>query len=453
MKKITIIIVTGLIFLTILLVVLISLLRGTIGEIEPDWHRTWGGTDNDYGYAITECNGYLYVLSKTWGHHGPTGLSLLKYDTNGNIIWEETWGGSMNDQWCDFVSYNDYLYIVGANDGYGGRSDDVLILRYDTDGNLIWQRTWDNGDDEYGYSITEYGGFLYIVGRSYQSYNEQDLLLLKYDTDGNQIWTTIWSGWNTSWGYNIVGNKGFLYVLSRVVDYDQNEYDQALLKYDTNGNLIWVQICAQGYFADNINKRLLAYDGAIYITSSNLIQGYFELLLIKYDLNGNLLWSRAWSRCAYSSNVGQSITGYNGYLYVMGTTSMNISSNRDLILLKYDTNGNMEWVKKWGEEGVEDGDQIITHDGYLYLIGETESYGSGEKDVLIMKINTFEISPYWGAVIIIFGIIIALIADIFLTRRSKKVYLKKQSKNQVGKMENASQEFLDDEGEKSISEK
>ncbi len=452
MKKITIIVVTGLIFLTILLFVLLSLLRGTIGEIEPDWHRTWGGTDNDFGYAITECNGYLYVLSKTWDHYGPTGLSLLKYDTNGNLIWEETWEGSRYDVWYDIISYENHIYVVGDIE-QGTHNSDVLLLKYDTDGNLIWQRTWDNGDDDNGYCITEYGGFLYIVGRSYQSYSEQELLLLKYDTDGNQIWMTTWSSGDVSWGDNIIGYKGFLYVLGSNIDYERNEYNQVLLNYDTDGDLLWVRTCEEVDFTDSTNKRLLAYNGALYITGYNSTNGFSEIILVKYDLNGNLLWSRAWSRYAQSSNIGESITGYNGYLYILGKTTMNISANTDIVLIKYDTNGNLEWVKTWGDSGAENGNQIINHDGYLYIMGVTDSNSSGGRDVLIMKINSFEISPYWGIVIIIFGIIIAIIADIFLTRKSKKVQSKKQPESQIGKMENASQESLDEGGEESISEK
>ena len=70
------------------------------------------------------------------------------------------------------------IYIVGSTNN--GVTDDVLTLKYDTNGNQIWNTTFDGGENENGYGIAlDSSGNVYLVGETYDGIS-YDYLALKY---------------------------------------------------------------------------------------------------------------------------------------------------------------------------------------------------------------------------------------------------------------------------------
>lgn len=79
----------------------------------------------------------------------------------------------------------------------------------------------------------------------------------------------------------------------------------------------------------------------------------------------------------------------NGELYVVGTTKSQSDPNGDIYLLKLDLEGNIIFERYYGGLSEEEGYNIITtSDGNLMIIGSTQSQGAGMKDVYILKIDT-----------------------------------------------------------------
>lgn len=130
----------------------------SIGEIE--WERVLGGSGRDSGRAVRQTkDGNFIVAANTTSSDGDVTLNrgkndfwVIKLDTKGGTIWQRTFGGSDDDRAADIQQTTDGGYIVvgstSSNDGdVYGRSGflSYWIIRLDVDGHLIWQRALGQG--------------------------------------------------------------------------------------------------------------------------------------------------------------------------------------------------------------------------------------------------------------------------------------------------------------------
>ena len=110
------------------------------------------------------------------------------------------------------------------------------------------------------------------------------------------------------------------------------------------------------------------------------------LLLMKVDLDGNKVWSNTYG--GNGDDFGYSVIEENdGSLLITGMTKSSGDLNGDAWLLKVDSNGNENWRKTYGGTDIDLSRHLIsTIDGYI-MIGNTTSYGSGNNDVFVIKVD------------------------------------------------------------------
>ena len=102
-------------------------------------------------------------------------------------------------------------------------------------------------------------------------------------------------------------------------------------------------------------------------------------LLMKFDLIGNLVWSRKLTGSAITRYSG--VTVLNDNIYVTGLTQ--ISGTNYGIIVKYDSNGNVVWQKSFGSTGNIYSIRAFANE--LYAIGFT---ASTRNVVNLIKLNT-----------------------------------------------------------------
>ena len=136
----------------------------------------------------------------------------MKYDNNWNLLWANNYGGNNIDYFYDLVVDDDNnYYVVGrtfssnitdlANDT--GFNATAVILKYDENGNLLWERFWGgSGSDSFNSIIMDKDGGVIVVGETSSSEIEGSLLsssyyigvIIKYDKDGNVVWLKKYLG-------------------------------------------------------------------------------------------------------------------------------------------------------------------------------------------------------------------------------------------------------------------
>jgi hypothetical protein len=86
---------------------------------KPDieWEKTYGGSQNDKGNAVlnTSDGGYAIVgYTESFGI-GEKDVFLIKTDSNGNKLWERTFGGERDDEGNSILQLSDGGYIIAGN--------------------------------------------------------------------------------------------------------------------------------------------------------------------------------------------------------------------------------------------------------------------------------------------------------------------------------------------------
>ncbi len=211
-----------------LAMLLIAILGTNVSGQVPDW--AWAvsasGTQYDQASTVTaDGSGNIYVAgyfssdsiifdSYTLHNNGIEfeDIFIAKYNSTGNLLWAKSAGGSMDDKPFSVttddignVYLTGYFYspnIVFGNDTLknAGNVGDIFIVKYDTNGNILWSKREGGPGLEIPYAIKiDYNNNIIVTGRfsslsvSFGEFNllqkgSMDIFLVKYDSDGKVLW-------------------------------------------------------------------------------------------------------------------------------------------------------------------------------------------------------------------------------------------------------------------------
>jgi hypothetical protein len=140
-----------------------------------------------------------------------------------------------------------------------------------------------------------------------------------------------------------------------------------------------------GYIVAGITRSLGGGSGSYSIENQ-------DILVMKLDSSGNLQWQKVFGEYGEDGASAIQQTTDGGYILV-GYTG--VSSNRNVWVIKLDSSGNLQWQKVLGGYGEDSGSDIQqTFDGGYILVGTTASSGTGDvgmnhgdKDVWVVKLS------------------------------------------------------------------
>jgi hypothetical protein len=322
------------------------------------WVHTWGGSGDDEisGIAVDSSgNAYLAGYTYSFGAGGQDAL-LLKYSPAGTLLWSRTWGDSA-DEYASAIAVgpDGYLYVTGGTGSFGAGWRDLFLLKLDTDGNLQWGTTWGGPSWEQGYNLGfDSRGNIYVVGESY-SFGSCVVLLKFSPNGGSPLWTASWKGPATyDSGYSLTVDPGGNVIIAGISwDYSvsPNHNSLLLVKYDSNGNFLWSENWATPLPGqdESWGFRALTTDsgGNIYVggrhcgqyQNPNSAQCNFDAMVLKLNSGGAFQWATTWGGPGYDSAASVAIDP-TGHLLVSGIEDANGQSPVPF-LLTYDTNGNL----------------------------------------------------------------------------------------------------------------
>ena len=119
----------------------IQLSKGmTVQEFKSWIVSTLGGSSGDYYLSVIQSNdgGYIAVGYQESEGQGAYDALIVKYDSNLNVVTQKGLGGSSNDYYQSVIQSDDGGYIaVGNQDSEGQGAYDALITKLPNDFNLI----------------------------------------------------------------------------------------------------------------------------------------------------------------------------------------------------------------------------------------------------------------------------------------------------------------------------
>ena len=116
-------------------------------------------------------------------------------------------------------------------------------------------------------------------------------------------------------------------------------------------------------------------------------EGNSDVILLKTDSMGNLQWSKTYGGSGWDYGFSACQTKDGGFI-VTGYTTSTGNGLADVYVIKTDASGDVLWATTAGGAGVDVGKSVIEmDDGSFILCGYTESFGAGESDVYLVKIS------------------------------------------------------------------
>jgi hypothetical protein len=298
-------------------------------------------------------------------------------------------GNSWDFAYAIAVDGSGNVYVTGESRDSSGIYPDYATLKYDPAGNQLWVKRYNgpaNSADLATALAVDGSGNVYVTGRSYGSGTSNDYATIKYDPNGNELWVRRYNGPGNldDWAYALaVDSSGNVYVTGRSYG-SGTDRDYATLKYDPAGNQLWVRrYNGPGNLDDWATALAVDGSGNVYVTGESVDSSgiFYDYATLKYDPVGNQLWVRrydgpgnAWE---YASAIA--VDG-SGNVYVTGASDGS-GTYYDYATLKYDPNGTQLWVRRYNGPGnLDDLAYALAVDspGNVYVTGR--SGGSGTSD-------------------------------------------------------------------------
>jgi hypothetical protein len=339
---------------------------------------------SDGGYAIA---GFTYSFGAV-----ETDVYVVKLDAHGNLQWTRTIGGENKDMGLSLIQTSDGGYaIAGFTPSFGAGGGDVYVVKLNANGNLQWTKTIGGENWEVGHSLiqTSDGGYAIAGFTSSFGAGEDDVYVVKLDANGNLQWTKTIGGPESEEGHSLIQTSdGGFAITGYTKSFGAREWDVYVVKLDAHGNLQWTKTIG-GKKEDMGNSLIQTSDGGFAIAgaTSSFGAGEWDVYVIKLDANGNLQWTKTIG--GPESDWGSSLiqTSDGGYA-IAGYTRSFGAGRDDVYVVKLDANGNLQWTKTIGGPAIEEGNSLIqTSDGGYAITGTTTSFGAGETDVYVVKLD------------------------------------------------------------------
>jgi len=314
----------------------------------------------------------------------------------------QQFGGNQNDKGISFVEYNNHFFLVGTTRSFGKGSEDICLLKYDQDTNILIQKTWGSiHQDHVSQIIKTSDQKLLIAGQSWDAPGGRtDIILIKMDSAYNEVWSSHISGAQDDHLSNIIElhDKGFMFT---GMQRDKGRLGAiSLIKTNDSGKTQWKR------FFDTRNRSfgtdlIQSHDSSIYIIANtnsflgkvaNSTEYLSNLssagLLIKTDRNGNEIWRRNYQQEKHSFFTKIIYDGKK-YFYIIGSTLNNTNGSFDLFVRKIDSSGNTVWNKTYGGKGYEYGKHVTFDQDQNLLIVSNSSSTTESPNIYILKIDIY----------------------------------------------------------------
>jgi len=151
---------------------------------------------------------------------------------------------------------------------------------------------------------------------------------------------------------------------------------------------VWVNTYG-GAAADGFRDAIPTSDGGFIAVgyTYSFGAGDVDVFAVKTDAGGDTLWARTFG--GPSPDYGHSVCEAGGGDYLIaGYTMSSGRGGEDVYLIKIDAAGDTLWTRTYGGPGLDEGRSVcLTGDGHILVAGQTQSYGAGESDVYLLKID------------------------------------------------------------------
>lgn len=311
---------------------------------------------------------------------GSTGgnIALMKYTGDMDPVWRKTYGGPAIDEGNSLIQTPDGGYaIVGTTFSFTYGIRNILLLKVDGNGILEWSISIGGAQGAYNDSegmdiILTLDSCLLISGSSHAFGTTLATFVSKISLSGVILCSKIYYGYASgTWkGVSVKNTSDNGFILATFGNATStSSYDMGLLKLDSNLNIQWSKSYG-GNQEDWTAFLALASDGYVLVgrTKSFGASGYSDILVVKTDFNGLVQWAEIVGDSNYE--VANSVQISNdGEIIISGFVADSVSYDHNAYFLSLGSDGIPNWINKISN-ATNNGDYLystlITNDGFIF---------------------------------------------------------------------------------------
>ncbi|MEO8710945.1 MAG: T9SS type A sorting domain-containing protein [Parafilimonas sp.] len=359
---------------------------------QENFQKTIGGTENDFATAIAQtADGGFVTVGDTYSFGASkSDMYIVKFDSHGNLLWNKKYASSEYDHGYCVTATTDGGCVVGGISG--GNSNIIILIKIDADGNLKWFKYYSAKTRHSLTSIaqTPEGGF--ILGGSASTYDNGSWgYILKTDDQGNVEWSKLLfdrSYYPAVQKLVVTRDSGYAAVVNQSTT--NAYYDIFLVKLKKDGSFQWAKSIG-GESADSPTDLIQTSDGGYAVVGStfdlNSSPQYSFMYVFKTDSAGNFNFAKRIK--GTNSDVCRTIAETNDkQLVISGYIPSPAGTASNIFFMKMDTTGRILWTKILADDNTSSDvrDFINTSDGGYAAAGAIGGYNA--QDFLLAKFDT-----------------------------------------------------------------
>lgn len=372
-------------------------LQDTSSIPEVTWNRTFSWSSYDVARAGIETHDGGLVIA---GYSKPFGaekvdFQLVKLNSNGNILWSHTYGGEASDYGTSVIQTTDRGFaLTGYTYSYGAGSADAWLLKTNTDGEVEWEHTYGETNEDIANTLIQTADGGYALAGTSRSYGDGDVdgWILKTDGKGVMQWSQTYGGprWDEIEAFVQTNDSGYVFVGRIGIGDSASPSELWVGKTDGSGAMQWNQTYG-GKWNDQAYAVIPSREGGYAIAGKNVpdetgLRGP-DFWLVKTDAQGLVEWNYTYGGMELDKARSVVQTADGGYV-LLGETDSFGAGSFDFWLVKTDANGIVQWNQTYGGPNWERPHSLVkTADGGLVLLGSTHPLDRFNYSYLVIKIG------------------------------------------------------------------
>lgn len=330
------------------------------------WVSRYNGPGDGFDFAKSikvDNAGNVYVTGESTGDGTGGDYATIKYNSNGIVQWVSRYDGPGNNDEANALALDaaGNVYVTGRSPvgvDIDEEDGDYTTIKYDNNGIVQWISRYDgpvagNFNDNALAIAVDGSGNVYVTGVSASSNAEDafDYATVKYDAaTGKELWVARYNGPGNSLDIAVdvaVDAARNVYVTGQsAAEPNETNFDYATIRYDANGNEVWVsRYNGSANGTDQASALALDDAGNVYVTGRSDGAGTAaDFATIKYNTAGAEQWVERYNGPANGNDGTAIFIGFftshpiavdgSGNVYVTGL-STGIGTGFDYTTIKY----------------------------------------------------------------------------------------------------------------------
>jgi predicted component of type VI protein secretion system len=379
------------------------LLLFACSEIETKWSRKFDALGpGDYRINSIDGSKEEFYLTGTYTEENGNAMCFTaKYDSKGRLQWHKIFDAENSTQTMGtailtivtqeelLTEHRDIYVLVKTVDENGKQQ--AILAKYDTLGNLDWQKTVTAHDGPLTSSLlSDHQGNLYVAGWEQDNENRPTIYIGKYTDTGQTSWFTKYYNEELDFEqlrFDISGPEYF--VIAGIL---KNTGDLFYLKYDGSGQFLGSVKYETEKKIKNLSDLRIDPVGNSYLSATIWDQGTDDdFLTIAYNKDDSLLWASEYDGLAHGNDMSNAIALDESLnTYIVGS-SEDMQGIPGILAVKYDKSGDQIWVQRLERKSA--ASPLMIEPRYLHLghrpqMGYFYISGTAGNDALITRLNT-----------------------------------------------------------------